>query len=266
MSLSSRTPLLPVLLLFGSAAMLILSGGCTTLTNPLSSQSRVERYLAKNPGRPPAVQQALRDGTLQKGMNPQEVKLCWGTPNEKDMHEEDGVKGEIWSYVDSQKGGIASDHGSSLFDYSIPLGRAVFTTTSEGLTLSEWTIYGDEDTSESAAQSEQSTGQVQPKAKKAKPTPVAAPAAPEPPPPEVTVNVDLSRWPALQVTGILKSGSGRVALINKALVSVGESIEGVTVVAVSSSGVYLRYGSETICLAKGKETRPPPLSRRAFFQ
>jgi hypothetical protein len=68
------------------------------------------------------------------------------------------------------------------------------------------------------------------------------------------------------VTGILKSGQSQVALINNTLVGPGDTIEGVTVVAVSPTGAYLRYGSETIVLTKGRETHPPNSSRRGFFK
>ena len=234
---------------FLSSVLLLASAGCITMTNPFSIESQINRYLEKHPDRPQAIRQALPNQTLCKGMNPREVELCWGSPSSREDTEENGVKGQVWSYIEHHKGGTSSDHGSDLFDFTVPLGRAVFTTTSQGLALSEWTIYGEDDSGTKNS---------------AKTAPADKPRVSKPQPetfdlrlPELSASPDLSRWPALRVTGTMKSGSKQVALINNILVGPGESIEGVKVVTVTETGVYLQYGAETIFLAKGKETRPP---------
>jgi len=250
----------------GAAILLVSLAGCITLKDPFSDESRINRYVAKHPDRPESIKTALLNQRLCKEMTPEEVKLCWGAPNQKEPAEANGVREEIWSYFDQRKGGTASeDHGSGLFDYTIPLGRAVFTTAAQGLILSEWTIYGEEDSAAMASESTKGQSATDKTAgATAKPAPAATPAPPAFVGPDVTPNVDLSRWPALHVTGILKSGRKEVALINDTMVSTGETIEGVTVVAVSATGVYLQFGAETIYLAKGASTHAP--SKHGFFK
>jgi len=254
MRLDSRTfrPLIPAL---GAAMLLVLLCGCVTLKDPFSAENRIKRYLAKHPDRPDVIKNALLNQTLCKDMTPDEVKLCWGAPTRREPAEADGVREEIWSYFEHREGGTSSDHGSRLFDYSIPLGRAVFTTTAQGLALSEWTVYDGE------TEAKPAKGKPKATAETAKPPAARKPAFEEP---IVTPNADMARWPALNVTGIVKGGKRDVALINGTMVGPGETIEGVTVVAVSPMGVYLQYGAETIYLTKGKETHPPP--KRGFFK
>jgi hypothetical protein len=247
----------------GAAILLVSLAGCVTLKDPFSAENRIKRYLAKHPDRPEPIKAALLNQALRKDMTPDEVKLCWGAPNEREPSESNGVREEIWPYFDRHKGGTSSeDHGSGLFDYTVPLGRAVFTAAAQGLVLSEWTVYGEEN-SEKKEDAKLPKGQ----STTNKTAAVTAKPAPETPAfvaPEVTQNADMSRWPTLRVTGILRSGRQEVALINNTLVNTGETIEGVTVVAVSPMGVYLQYGAETIYLTKGKETHPPP--KRGFFK
>ena len=243
-----------------SAASLLLAAGCAHMTNPLSADSRINRYFEKHPDRPPAIQAAVRNHTVCKGMTADEVRLSWGAPDSIEPIMVKGVKKEeVWSYVEHHKGGTSSEHGSGLFDYDVPLKRAILVTAGLGLCLSEWTLYGEEDDGKQG-ESRQAADSATNAAAIAATAEASAPRMPA-----VTPTVDLTRWPALKVTGILKSGQSQVALVNNRLVSPGETVEGATVLAVSPTGVYLQLGTETICLTKGAETHPAAPARRGIF-
>ena len=237
-----------------TAVFLVASVGCTTLTSYFSPEGRIDRYIERHPERPQDIRQALQNEMLCKGMTPEEVKLCWGSPNERKETREDGAYEEVWSYFEKHNNDASSGDGSYLFAYTVPLGRAVFTKTGKDLVLSEWMLYG----SEQGAASEMSgRGQHRAGSADGRVPPARGAESSSLNPPKITPSADLSRWPALRVTGILRSGQQQVALINNTTVSPGDTIHGATVVAISPTGVYLQYGAETIVLTKGRETHPP---------
>jgi hypothetical protein len=74
--------------------------------------------------------------------------------------------------------------------------------------------------------------------------------------------VDLSQWPALNIAGVAISANQRSAFINRTYVEPGEDIEGVTVLEVTRSGVYLRYRDETVFIGKGRSIGAAPMQKK----
>jgi hypothetical protein len=172
---------------------------------------------------------------------------------------------ETWTYVERRKGSDLG-HGSSIYDIVIPIGRLTFTNTLEGMVLADWTTYEEEDTDKPKTKPKPKVVHRTPtRSFKPKPKPKPKPRRIEPEPKIETTQADLSQWPQLHVSGILMGNEGRLALINNKLVGKGETVEKVDVLAVSKTGVYLRYGSETIFLAKGSSTHKSKPKRRSIL-
>jgi len=66
--------------------------------------------------------------------------------------------------------------------------------------------------------------------------------------PDVSVQQDVAKpaakWPALVLNGMVGKGANGAAIINKKVVGVGESIEGVKLISVDRQGVHLEYSGE----------------------
>ncbi|MDD4870552.1 MAG: hypothetical protein PHR77_08325 [Kiritimatiellae bacterium] len=93
------------------------------------------------------------------------------------------------------------------------------------------------------------------------PTPQQAEAAkmPEPPtePPVVTAppaEEPPVSWPSLVLTGVVGKGANGSAIINKQIVAVGETIDGVKIVAIKDKSVELEFKGKTQILKVGGTT------------
>lgn len=95
------------------------------------------------------------------------------------------------------------------------------------------------------------------------PTPEAPPATPPPvgikpaPPADIApapAPTDVTPWPALRVTGVVGKGLRGAATINNRIVVVGETVEGVEVLAVGEYGAKLEYNGETRFVKVGSST------------
>lgn len=63
------------------------------------------------------------------------------------------------------------------------------------------------------------------------------------------------RWPPLELSGIVGKGANGSAIINGMVLSVNESIENVTIVAIENQGVRLEYKGHTQYLRVGQSTQ-----------
>ena len=93
-------------------------------------------------------------------------------------------------------------------------------------------------------------------AKPAQPAPLPAPvrvekaAAPPTKPAEEVVT-----WPTLSLSGVVGKGENGSAIINKQIVGVGESIEGVKVIAIRDKSIELEFKGKTQILRIGGSTQ-----------
>ncbi len=66
---------------------------------------------------------------------------------------------------------------------------------------------------------------------------------------------EIVRWPPLELSGIVGKGLNGSAVINGMVLSVNESIENVTIVAIENQGVRLEYKGHTQYLRVGQSTQ-----------
>jgi len=62
-------------------------------------------------------------------------------------------------------------------------------------------------------------------------------------------------WPALTLTGVVGKGSNGSAILNKQIVGIGETIEGVRVIAIRDKGVELEFSGKKQILKIGGSTQ-----------
>ncbi|MBA4386514.1 MAG: hypothetical protein C0404_00955 [Verrucomicrobia bacterium] len=211
-------------------ACLVVSG-CSTVRNQAVSlfgdrDSKVAVYIEQHPALSSDVKAGLRAGTVAKGMNGEEVKLCMGRPSKVESSELQGVSQEIWSYKERSK----ADTDFRQFD--VPVALLTFAGSSGEKILTDWEFYG--------------ANPHDPQPAKAKPAKTEPPAAQPAAAPRAS-SVD---WPTLKLDRVLVTRQGISAFINDQEVKEGSTIEGATVVFIRAGGVTVKYKGETKVLKR----------------
>jgi len=225
--------------------------GCASLSNRYG-EHRVQRYIRRNPDRPGIVLEALRRGDIVTGMTADEVRLLLGPPASTRPRPPDGT---TWLYDQpgQPRGDIA---GSSMWALRVPARRLVF-DANDTLTLI--------DTYQRAAAAPPGA-QTPPAADRAPPAPPPLPAhhdAPITTAPSrdlyamATPEADTASWPDLTLNGVLTTAGRAGAVLNHTVIETGESVKGVTVVAIESGRVLLERNGVRIVLETGQSTRRP---------
>jgi hypothetical protein len=212
------------------AAIVLLFSGCASKA----------WYISRNSERPIEIHHAIKEGRVCEGMNPKEVKLAWGDPQETKRMSIGYQTIDVWNYTEK-----TSSDRSNIFKLDVPVASVMFSNSAAGPVVFDWIRYDEvvagEPDSKDAVDVNKKVPSPQPAASSHK---IALP--------RVTPGVDLSKWPRITVSGIIVSGAAGGAMLNGTYVASGRSISGVTLTAVTETDVYLTYGGETIMLGKGE--------------
>lgn len=211
--------------------------GC--ITSPFSSRdNRINAYIKKNPDVSPEVISAIRDKLILTGMTMEQVSLAWGEPGTKKVMPAGGNKKEtIWYYYDAEgkAGGLDT---SSLFAVDVPSRRITFSNED---VVGEWKVYDEElETSRITAVT------------KTLPTSVLGGGGGSE---DVVRAGNYYGWPYIILSTTMGKGESGAAVLNGQIVGVGESMKGVTLLAVGSHGVKLQYNNQIGILKKGESTQ-----------
>ncbi len=212
-----------------------------------SPAHRIERYLVKNPDRPAAVVQALRDGDrIITGMTLQEVRLILGPPARTEAGTAPAAA--IWHY-DQPERRDDTLQSSDMWTFSVPLQTVVF---GPDHTVSEIISYVDLKTDD-LPEAPTPTASIQPPPfQPAPPAPATAAAMPSyrPEPDEINVY----GWPSITLQGLTGSGNARSAVISGAVREPGDWIGDIRLDAVYANGVVLEYRGRRAFLRPGEST------------
>ena len=237
-----------------TAAAALLTG-CATVSGRFG-EHRVKRYIRANPDRPGVVLEALRRGDVVTGMTGEEVRLLLGPPATT-RPLPDGV---TWFY-DQPGQPRSSIGGSDMWTLRVPARRLVFDTDG---TLVLIDTYRRPPTDATPAATQPPTGQ--PPAAPRPGPPTATASAPEArastaPPRDLyalaTPDADTTDWPHLTLNGVLTTAGRAGAVLNQRVVEPGESVDGVTVVAIDAGRALLERNGVRIVLETGQSTRQP---------
>ncbi len=218
------------------AGMLILVSGC--IASPrMMRDKRIAIYKQKNPDVSSEVMGAITEKQLLFEMTMDQVKLSWGKPGKTKVIKVGGGKDEtIWYYYDSEgtAGGLDS---SSLFAMDVPAKRVNFDSDDK---VEEWKIYDEElETSRITAMT------------KTLPRSVMSGGKGQ----NVVRAGSYYGWPYMILSSTKGKGRAGTAVLNGRTVRIGESIKEVTLTAVGSHGVKLRFKDQVGILKKGETTQ-----------
>lgn len=224
--------------MLGFIAVVMAVSGCIT-TQFSSREKRVEAYLANHPSVSAEIQKGLKDCRMVVGMNEDEVRLCWGKPDNIKLIPVGSSKNEsIWYYYDD----VNRDDmkSSSMFTMDVPSRRV--NLGADNLVY-EWKVYDDEiETSRSTALT------------KTLPRSMVQGKGVNPDGRPVLRAGEFKNWPVVTLTSIVGRGENGSAVLNGQIAAVGEDIDGVKILAVGSYGVKLEYNGQLGMLKKGEST------------
>jgi len=225
-------------------ALLLLAAGCVAPAFVFDPE-RAEKYIRKTPGVDQDIAAALRRGEPVRGMTRKEVSICLGTPSEKTLTTESGSRVETWLYTTD--GHVSGElRGSSLWNRRIPLAKVVFGDDETMVLWHKYTGKGASTTENGGREDAEHSGSRQdvqgtPSLKGRRLL-------------RVFDEDNFRGWPGLTVKGT-STGAGRPsAVINNTVVSAGNTILGVKIVAIDPRGVTLNYKGEVQFLPVGKST------------
>lgn len=236
------------------SASALLCAGCAPkpyLFNP----DRAAKYLERNAEVPDDVARALMSGRIVEGMTQQEVALCLGKRCEKKTVSEEGQLKEVWKYYAPRRDRDELQGSSMWHEEKSPVASVVFGPDGR---VERYRFYSGFRGARRPTDALPDAGVPEPRPPAARGDtrePASTPAAGDAK--STRVRGVFAGWPAMTLDGITRGGREPLAIIDRQVVTAGQSIRGVKVLAIESDGVLLQRGTDTQFLPTGQATTAP---------